>query len=66
MQFVGFRSVIVTMWAVDDGETNKITSTFYGGRVWSSESYPGSVRAEQDVEVCGCTDQRILYVHPGD
>ena len=29
MQFVGFRSVIGTMWAVDDGETNKITSTFY-------------------------------------
>ncbi|KAF8124578.1 CHAT domain-containing protein [Boletus edulis] len=29
MQFVGFRSVIGTMWAVDDAETNKITSTFY-------------------------------------
>ncbi|KAN0085731.1 CHAT domain containing protein [Tylopilus felleus] len=29
MQFLGFRSVIGTMWAVDDGETNKITSTFY-------------------------------------
>ncbi|KAF8130219.1 TPR-like protein [Boletus edulis] len=29
MQFIGFRSVIGTMWAVDDSETNKITSTFY-------------------------------------
>ncbi|KAF8423165.1 CHAT domain-containing protein [Boletus edulis BED1] len=29
MQFAGFRSVIGTMWVVDDGETNKITSTFY-------------------------------------
>ena len=28
MQFVGFRSVIGMMWAVDDGETNKITPTF--------------------------------------
>ncbi|KAF8123326.1 CHAT domain-containing protein [Boletus edulis] len=29
MQFAGFRSVIGTMWVVDDGETNKVTSTFY-------------------------------------
>ncbi|KAG8216312.1 hypothetical protein J3R82DRAFT_6379 [Butyriboletus roseoflavus] len=29
MQFAGFRSVIGTMWAVDDGEMNKITSMFY-------------------------------------
>ena len=29
MQFAGFRSVIGTMWAVDDAETNKITSVFY-------------------------------------
>ncbi|KAN0094792.1 hypothetical protein V8E55_003079, partial [Tylopilus felleus] len=29
MQFLGFRSVIGTMCAVDDGETNKITSKFY-------------------------------------
>ncbi|KAI9458294.1 hypothetical protein HD554DRAFT_2177381 [Boletus coccyginus] len=27
--FIGFHSVIGTMWTVDDGETNKITSTFY-------------------------------------
>ena len=29
MQFAGFRSVIGTMWAVDDSETNKATSMFY-------------------------------------
>jgi CHAT domain-containing protein len=29
MQFTGFRSVIGAMWAVDDGEPNKLTSTFY-------------------------------------
>ena len=29
MQFAGFHSVIGTMWAVGDGETNLITSTFY-------------------------------------
>ncbi|KAF8436580.1 hypothetical protein L210DRAFT_3647893 [Boletus edulis BED1] len=28
MQFVGFRSVIGMMWAVDEAEMNKITSTF--------------------------------------
>ncbi|KAI9573806.1 CHAT domain-containing protein [Boletus coccyginus] len=38
MQFAGFRSVIGTTWAVDDGETNRITSTFYrhGWRVRAS------------------------------
>ena len=29
MQFAGFRSVIGTMWAADDGHANEITSTFY-------------------------------------
>ncbi|KAI9463831.1 hypothetical protein HD554DRAFT_2316040 [Boletus coccyginus] len=29
MQFAGFRSVIGTMWAVDDAHTNEITSRFY-------------------------------------
>ena len=29
MQFAGFRSVIGTMWAVDDGHANEITSRFY-------------------------------------
>ena len=29
MQFAGFRSVIGAMWAVDDGATNKIISSFH-------------------------------------
>ncbi|KAG8218955.1 hypothetical protein J3R82DRAFT_4668 [Butyriboletus roseoflavus] len=29
MQFAGFRSVIGTMWAVDDAQTSEIASTFY-------------------------------------
>ena len=33
IQFAGFRSVIGTMWAVDDAETNKITSVFYSHMV---------------------------------
>ncbi|KAG8218011.1 hypothetical protein J3R82DRAFT_6203 [Butyriboletus roseoflavus] len=33
MQFAGFRSVIGTMWAVDDAQTNKITSVFYGNMI---------------------------------
>ena len=72
MQFVGFRSVIGTMWAVDDAQTNKITSVFYkhmldeSGRLdytraafalWMTmKSLNGS-----DVPL----DQRILYVHFG-
>ncbi|KAH0827381.1 hypothetical protein J3R83DRAFT_4034 [Lanmaoa asiatica] len=70
MQFAGFRSVIGTMWAVDDRHTNEITSMFY----------------DHMVDECGCLDhtraafalnrtmkkvvdipfdQRILYVHLG-
>ena len=33
MQFAGFRSVIGTMWQVDDGETNKIVPLFYKNMV---------------------------------
>jgi hypothetical protein len=67
MQFVGFRSVIGTMWAVDDGETNKITSTFYQHMVegvWSSGSYPGGVRAEQNDEICGYSTQSADSLYP--
>ncbi|KAF8423939.1 hypothetical protein L210DRAFT_257572 [Boletus edulis BED1] len=45
MQFVGFRSVIGTMWAVDEGEMNKITSTFYKHIV--DETGPRGVCPEQ-------------------
>jgi CHAT domain-containing protein/tetratricopeptide (TPR) repeat protein len=70
MQFVGFRSVIGTMWAVDDGQTNKITSTFYKHMVDESGrldytraafALNKTMKSVHDVPF----DQRILYVHLG-
>ena len=69
MQFAGFRSVIGTMWAVDDGETNKITSTFYKHMVDEA----GHLDHTRAAFVLNKTmrsvnvrfDQRILYIHLG-
>ncbi|KAN0077991.1 hypothetical protein V8E55_010048 [Tylopilus felleus] len=70
MQFAGFRSVIGTMWAVDDAHTNAITSEFYG-RMMDERGRLDHTRAAQalhhtirrmrgsDVPI----DQQILYVH---
>jgi len=69
MQFAGFRSVIGTMWAVDDGETNKITSTFYKHMVDESGCLDHTRAAfalnktMKSVDVP--FDQRILYIHLG-
>ena len=69
MQFLGFRSVIGTMWAVDDGETNKITSTFYkhmmdeSGRLDYSRAALALNRTMKSVNVP--FDQQILYIHIG-
>ena len=69
MQFVGFRSVIGTMWAVDDGETNKITSTFYKhmvdefGRLDHTRAAFALNKTMRSVNVP--LDQRILYIHLG-
>ena len=69
MQFVGFRSVIGTMWAVDDGETNKITSTFYKHMVNESGSLDHTRAAfalnKTMKSVHVPLDQRILYIHLG-
>ncbi|KAF8132994.1 TPR-like protein [Boletus edulis] len=70
MQFAGFRSVIGTMWVVDDGETNKITSTFYKHMVDESGcldhtraafALNKTMRSVKDLPL----DQRILYIHLG-
>ncbi|KAF8431590.1 CHAT domain-containing protein [Boletus edulis BED1] len=70
MQFAGFRSVIGTMWVVDDGETNKITSTFYKHMVDESGcldhtraafALNKTMRSVKDLLL----DQRILYIHLG-
>jgi CHAT domain-containing protein/tetratricopeptide (TPR) repeat protein len=69
MQFVGFRSVIGTMWAVDDGETNKITSTFYkhvvdeNGRLDHTRAAFALNKTMRFVDVP--LDQRVLYIHLG-
>jgi CHAT domain-containing protein/tetratricopeptide (TPR) repeat protein len=69
MQFVGFRSVIGTMWAVDDSETNKITSTFYKymvdefGRLDYTRAAFALNKTMRSVDVP--LDQRILYIHLG-
>jgi CHAT domain-containing protein/tetratricopeptide (TPR) repeat protein len=69
IQFVGFRSVIGTMWAVDDGETNKITSTFYkhmvdeSGRLDYTRAAFALNKTMRSVDVP--LDQRILYIHLG-
>ena len=70
MQFAGFRSVIGTMWAVDDAETNKITSMFYDNMKDASGclDYTRAALAlnrtmSKLVDIP--FDQRILYIHLG-
>ncbi|KAF8431089.1 CHAT domain-containing protein [Boletus edulis BED1] len=69
MQFVGFRSVIGTMWAVDDAETNKITSTFYKHMMDESGRLDHTRAAfalnKTMKSVCVPLDQQILYIHLG-
>ena len=70
MQFAGFRSVIGTMWAVDDGETNKITSVFYdnvideSGRLDYTRAALALNRTMKKLKDIPF-DQRILYIHLG-
>ena len=69
MQFAGFRSVIGTMWGVDDSETNKVIPTFYDLMVDDSGclDYTRAARAlwmtmkKVDIPM----DQRMLYIHLG-
>ena len=69
MQFLGFQSVIGTTWAVDDGETNKITSTFYthtvdeSGRLDHTWAAFAPSKTMEPVNIP--FDQRILYIHLG-
>ncbi|KAF8132924.1 CHAT domain-containing protein [Boletus edulis] len=69
MQFAGFRSVIGTMWAVDDAETDKITSTFYKHMVDESGCLDHTRAAfalnKTMKSVRIPLDQRVLYIHLG-
>ncbi|KAF8419828.1 CHAT domain-containing protein, partial [Boletus edulis BED1] len=69
MQFIGFRSVFGTMWAVNDGETNKITSTLYkhvvdaSGRLDYTRAAYALNKTMRSVDIP--LDQWILYIHLG-
>ena len=75
MQFAGFRSVIGTMWQVDDGETNKIIPLFYKHMVDESGRLDHTraafalwktVRMLRSGKLGKVPlDQLILYVHIG-
>ena len=69
MQFAGFRSVVGTMWAVDDGEANKITSSFYkhmldeSGRLDHTRAALALNKTLRSADAP--FDQRVLYIHIG-
>ena len=72
MQFAGFRSVIGTMWAVDDAHTNEITSRFYYymmdecGRLDHTRAALALHRTMNSLRSSEVPlDQRILYIHIG-
>ena len=72
MQFAGFRSVIGTMWAVDDEHTNEITSRFYqymvddAGRLDHTRAALALHRTMNSLRLSKIpVDQRILYIHIG-
>ena len=69
MHFAGFWSVIGTMWAVEDRESNKITSMFYrhmadeSGRLEHTRAAFALSETMRPVHIP--LDQRILYIHLG-
>ena len=72
MQFAGFRSVIGTMWAVDDGHTNEIASKFYqymvdeSGRLDHTRAALALHKTMNSLRLSKIPlDQRILYIHIG-
>jgi CHAT domain-containing protein/tetratricopeptide (TPR) repeat protein len=72
MQFAGFRSVIGTMWAVDDGHTHEITSRFYqymldeSGCLDHTRAALALHRTMNSLRLSEIPlDQRILYIHIG-
>ena len=71
-RFPGFRSVIGTMWVVDDGHTNEITPKFYqymldeSGRLDRTRAALALHRTMNSLRLSKIPlDQRILYIHIG-
>jgi CHAT domain-containing protein len=72
MQFAGFRSVIGTLWAVDDGVVCKVVSAFYKelfamGGLDSTRAAQALSRAMSQLQKDRSVpiDQRILFIHIG-
>jgi hypothetical protein len=69
MQFSGFRSVVGTMWAVDDEFVGRIVSTFYeeifkAGRLDSTRVAAALNRATTRLRKVPL-EQRVLFIHIG-
>ena len=68
MQFAGFRSVIGTMWGVDDWLASEIASTFYTYMVDESGRLDHSRAAfalNKTMKSIRSLDQATLYIHIG-
>ena len=68
MQFIGFRSVIGTMWAVDDDLASEIASTFYthmadeSGRLDHTRA---AFALNKTMKSMRALEQETLYIHIG-
>ena len=68
MQFAGFRSVIGTMWAVNDGLASDIASTFYEHMVDESghlDHTRAAFALNETMKSIRSLDQATLYIHLG-
>ena len=68
MQFAGFRSVIGTMWAVDDDLASEITSTFYEHMVDESgrlDHTRAAFALNKTMKSIRMLEQAVLYIHLG-
>ena len=69
VQFAGFRSVIGTMWAVDDKHVGKVTSVFYkhtmdnSGHLDHTRAVFALSKTMRSVDIP--FDRRILYIRLG-
>ena len=68
MQFAGFRSVIGTMWEVNDGLASEITSTFYKHMVDECgrlDHTRAAFALNKTMKSIRTLNQQIVYIHLG-
>ncbi|KAG1726846.1 hypothetical protein EDB19DRAFT_1751597 [Suillus lakei] len=71
MQFSGFRSVIGSMWSVDDEVARQIVSAFYGrlvdssGRLDCTRAAVALHKAMKSLRKKITLEQQIVFVHIG-